>query len=184
MNEEPIVNEEKTVSPDQEETPGETSSSKKGFLSKLSILKIPVLVVVVSLLAVGTAFAVTKVARGNSKVAKAESSTPKEEPAKTEVGKFINLDVFTVNLAGGQNYLQAAISLEIDSSNTELEEEIKERKPQINDSIITILSAKTMDEISDRGGRSKLKIEVKKAVDSLLSYGKIERVYFTTFIMQ
>jgi flagellar FliL protein len=65
-----------------------------------------------------------------------------------------------------------------------LENEVKERKPQINDAILTILSSKGIDDISDNTGREKLKDEIKKAVDSLLGYGKIERVYFTTFIMQ
>lgn len=165
------VTQEQTVSPDK----------KAVLISKLGVLKIPVLLLLVSVLAVGTAFAVSKVTSSDARTKHANVS---KEDKKNAIGKFITLEAFTVNLAGGQNYLQTVVALEIDGKNLELENEIKERKPQINDAIITILSAKMIDEISDNDGREKLKVEIKKAVDSLLSYGKIKRVYFTTFIMQ
>lgn len=154
---------------------------KAGLLSKLGGLKIPIIILVVVLLAVGTALVVTKAVGGGSKEKEASEKKAKKEVI---IGKFITLDAFTVNLAGGQNYLQTVIALELDSKNVELEAEVKERKPQINDAVLTILSAKSIDAIGDNEGREKLKEEIKKSVDSLLGYGKIERVYFTTFIMQ
>ncbi len=167
--------------PQKSEPPKKKSKDLKGIMSKMGIFKIPILVILVSVLSVSTALVVTKVAQGNES-SKQENSA--KEAKKKKVGKFITLDPFTVNLAGGQNYLQTAVALEIDSENTELENELKDRKPQINDVIITILSSKSADVIGDEHGREKLKTEIKKSVDSLLSYGKIERVYFTTFIMQ
>ncbi len=181
---EQAIPEVKSVSeeqPQKSEPPKKKSKDLKGMMSKLGIFKIPILVILVSVLSVSTALVVTKVAQGNE-------SSKQENSAKTakkkKVGKFIALDPFTVNLAGGQNYLQTAIALEVESDDEELENELKDRKPQINDVIISILSAKSIDVIGDASGREKLKSEIKKSVDSLLSYGKIERVYFTTFIMQ
>ncbi|MCL6471310.1 MAG: flagellar basal body-associated FliL family protein [Firmicutes bacterium] len=174
------VNEKEIIEAEPTESQKEGKAGRgSGMISKLRIFRIPILIIMVSVLAVGSALVITKVAQGNAATKKEE-----EQAKKKELGKFITLDPFTVNLVGGQNYLQTAIAFEIDSKNTELENELKERKPQINDKIITILSSKSMDDISDTAGREKLKIEIKKAVDSLLGYGKIERVYFTTFIMQ
>lgn len=200
MVEEQVLNEVKEVSdqgvtPEPEDKAPQPEKQKKekkkkekkrekgsGLFSKLGFFKIPLLLVLVCVLAVTTALVITKVSKGNA-ATNQEQAKAKEEKKK-EVGKFITLDPFTVNLMGGQNYLQTAIAFEIKGENTELEKEVEDRKPQINDVIISILSSKTIDDISDNEGREKLKTEIKKAVDSLLSYGKIERVYFTTFIMQ
>jgi flagellar FliL protein len=174
---------EQAVSEAKEVAPLEVvpEPQKAGLLSKLGPLKLPIIILVVILLAVGTALVVTKAVGGGSKEKAASEKKAKKEVV---IGKFITLDAFTVNLAGGQNYLQTVIALEIDGKNVELEAEVKERKPQINDVILTILSEKSIDMIADNKGRETLKEEIKKSVDSLLGYGKIERVYFTTFIMQ
>ncbi|MBI4733475.1 MAG: flagellar basal body-associated FliL family protein [Rubrobacteridae bacterium] len=174
MAEEQATNEVESAPP-KEEAP---KDKKPGLFGKL---KLPILIVVVASLAVGSGLFVTKVAKGNSEKDKKEAV--KEEKNK-EVGKFITLDPFTVNLSGGTNYLQTAVAFEVKSDNAELAKELEERKPQINDSVITILSAKTVEEIDTAQKREKLKNEIKKSVDSMLSYGKIERVYFSTFIMQ
>ena len=176
---------EVTAVPEEQQQKPEPPKKKRiklsGLITKLGPLKIPALVILVAVLSIGTALVITKVAQGNT-ATKQESRV--KEAKKQKVGKFITLDPFTVNLAGGQNYLQAAIAFEIDSENAELETELKDRKPQINDVIISILSSKSSGAIADGPGREKLKVEIKKSVDFLLAYGKIERVYFTTFIMQ
>lgn len=184
MAEEQVVSEIK----EESQAKGDSSNSKAksrfslgSLFSNLGALKIPVLVVLVSVLAISTALVITKVTHSN---AATKDKKETEKSKKHELGKFIPLDTFTVNLKGGQNYLQAGITFEIDGKSTDLEQELKERKPQISDIVITMLSSKSIDEIASTGEREKLKAEIKKAVDSRLGYGKIEHVYFTTFIMQ
>lgn len=177
MADEQVLSEEVAPSPEQAEKP----KKKVAMPAVPGKLKIPLLLAMVVILAVSTALVITKVSSSDAATKKEHSKDAKKEKA----GKFIQLDPFTVNLAGGTNYLQTAVAFEIKAEGSEeLETELKDRKPQINDVIITILSSKAIDDISDTAGREKLKLEIKKAVDSLLSYGKIERVYFTTFIMQ
>ncbi|MDI6716444.1 MAG: flagellar basal body-associated FliL family protein [Actinomycetota bacterium] len=178
MAEVQAVNEAAKAPVKQEESPKKKS---KGLISRLGVFKIPILFMLVSVLAVTTALVITRVTQTDA-ATKSESHT--KETKKKELGKFVPLDSFTVNLAGGQNYLQTTIVFEIDSRNAELENELKERKPQISDVVIAKLTSKSIEDISDNAGRERLKAEIKKAVDSLLGYGKIERVYFTTFIMQ
>lgn len=184
MSEEQVVNEIKEESQAQGDSPSNKAKSRfnlGSLFSKLGALKIPILVVLVSVLAISTALIITKVTHSNA-ATKSEKKVEKDK--KRELGKFIPLDTFTVNLKGGQNYLQTGITFEIEGENPDLEKELKERKPQISDIVITMLSSKSIDEISSTVEREKLKAEIKKAVDSQLGYGKIEHVYFTTFIMQ
>jgi flagellar protein FliL len=175
MAEEQAASEVESTPQPEEAAPKE---KKGGLIGKL---KLPIIIVVVVGLAVGSGLFVTNMAKGNSDKNKKEAA---EEEKKKEVGKFVTLDPFTVNLSGGTNYLQTAVAFEIKSDNAELAKELEERKPQINESVITILSAKTIEDIDTAQKREKLKSQIKKSVDSMLSYGKIERVYFSTFIMQ
>ncbi|HEY3375615.1 MAG TPA: flagellar basal body-associated FliL family protein [Candidatus Aquicultor sp.] len=165
------VNEEQAPQQPQEGV----EKQKLGFFK----FKIPLLIVLVVILAISTALVITKVTQSSAATKQEETKA-----AEKKAGTFITLDSFTVNLTGGANYLQIAIAFEIEAGKKELETEITDRKPQINDTIITIIGSKSIEDISGQQGREKLKVEIKKAVDSLLSYGKIERVYFTTFIMQ
>lgn len=143
---------EVTAVPEEQQQKPEPPKKKRiklsGLITKLGPLKIPALVILVAVLSIGTALVITKVAQGNT-ATKQESRV--KEAKKQKVGKFITLDPFTVNLAGGQNYLQAAIAFEIDSENAELETELKDRKPQINDVIISILSSKSFSNNSRLG---------------------------------
>jgi flagellar FliL protein len=177
-----IEQEQEKQQPSEEQQQAEPAKKTLNKADLFGKIKLPVLVVLVAVLAVGSGLAVAKVAKGNG--GKQKTTTTAAEEKKKELGKFVTLDPFTVNLAGGTNYLQTAIAFEIKSENAELAKEIEERKPQINDSVITILSAKSLEQIDTAEKREKLKDEIKKAVDSMLSYGKIERVYFSTFIMQ
>lgn len=61
-------------------------------------------------------------------------------------------------------------------------DEIENRKAQIRDIIIIILSSKTYEEVSTREGKENLRNEVKDTINSFLVQGKIAKVFFTEFI--
>ena len=71
-------------------------------------------------------------------------------------------------------------------SNTEgdgnIVSEIDNRKAQIKDFIIIILSSKTYEEISTKEGKDFLRNEIKDNINTFLSKGKITNVYFTELI--
>jgi len=165
------------------EKEGEEKSKKKFSLKlpklKLGKLKIPILIIIVVGLAVGTSFGIMKYL-GKRSAAKNE----KKEEVKMDVGSVVSLESFTVNLVKSNSYLQIEVSLELEKDNEFLNEEVESRKAQIRDTIITILRSKTPDQVSSAEGEQQLKEEIKNEVDSLLTCGKIKSVYFTTFIMQ
>ena len=118
-------------------------------------------------------------------VIEGEARTQEEEAKKPDkiIGDLIPLETFLVNLAGSRGGKLARINMELEINNSEVQEEIEKRKPQLRDIIIIMLSSKTYAQISTREGKEQLRDEIKDTVNPFLTKGKIERVYFTEFIL-
>lgn len=109
----------------------------------------------------------------------------KSEEAPTEsVTKetLVDLASFTANLAQGdgpRRYVRLNVVLKM-SEDSELAE-IEARKPQIRDTIITILNSKRPEDILKRDGKLYLKQEVKSAINSFLTEGKVADLFYVGF---
>jgi len=101
-----------------------------------------------------------------------------------EIGPIYPLDPFIVNLvsASANRYLKCKIDLELDAP--ELQQEVDKKLPAIRDLIIRILSSKSVEEIQTAKGKEKLKEEIKRKINSILTTGEIRHVYFTEFVIQ
>jgi flagellar FliL protein len=115
---------------------------------------------------------------------KQEKVVKKKVSDMTEVGPIYPLDQFIVNLVSNNanRYLKCKISFELDSP--ELQQEIDKKLPAVRDIIINILSSKTVEEIQTAKGKEKLKEEIKKKVNEILTTGEVRHVYFTEFVIQ
>ena len=121
--------------------------------------------------------------RGIEQVIDGENKTQEDERTKTEeVGKVIPLETFIVNLAGSKGRKVLKVNMELEVKGLEVIQEIDNRKAQIRDFIIIILSSKSYDEVSTKEGKDALRNEIKDNVNSFLSKGKIMNVYFTELI--
>ena len=102
----------------------------------------------------------------------------------TEIGSIYPLDQFIVNLVStnADRYLKCKIDLELDAPETQ--KEIDKKLPAIRDLIIRILSSKTVEEIQTAKGKEKLKEEIKRKINEVLTTGEIRNVYFTEFVIQ
>jgi len=124
------------------------------------------------------------------------SNTPKKTPPPQKVeqkynasslvkmGPIYPLDPFIVNLlsANADRYLKCKIDLELSSA--KLQKEINKKLPAIRDMIIQILSSKSVEEVITAQGKEKLKEEIKRKINSILTTGQITHVYFTEFVIQ
>jgi flagellar FliL protein len=107
------------------------------------------------------------------------------EQKTTEVVKKENLlplDSFTVNLAQGEGprryvRLDAVLKMSDDAKAPEFEA----RKPQIRDTIISILNTKRADDLLKKEGKSFLKEEIKASINSFLVDGRVEDIYYISF---
>jgi len=111
-----------------------------------------------------------------------EAQEKDKKDEKGSVGKVIPLETFVINIAGSKGRRLAKINLELDVENEAVSTEIDQRKAQIRDIIIVLLSGKTYDQISSKEGRDQLKEQIKDTVNAFLTKGKIKDVYFTDFI--
>jgi flagellar protein FliL len=101
-----------------------------------------------------------------------------------DIGPMYALEPFVVNLneSFGKRYLKAKLELELAKEDTRLE--IDRRLPQFRDAVLTLLSGKEFEEISDLTGKYQLRVEILSVLNSLLTTGRIQNLYFTEFIVQ
>ncbi len=117
-----------------------------------------------------------------------EKQTAEQEAneKKDFVGKVVPMETFIVNLAGSKGRRVAKVNMELELKESEGEGkiagEIEQRKAQIRDIIIIILSSKTYEEVSSREGKDNLRSEIKDTINSFITTGKISNVFFTEFI--
>lgn len=109
----------------------------------------------------------------------ADEALPTESVSKETL---VDLATFTVNLAQGDGprryvRLNAVLKLSEDSEISEIEA----RKPQIRDTVISILNSKRPEDILKRDGKLYLKQEIKSAINSFLIDGKIVDVFYVGF---
>lgn len=107
----------------------------------------------------------------------------KEEHSKEFIGKLVPLETFLVNVSGSRGRKLVKMNMELEVTNAEVQEEVEKIKPKIRDYIIIIASSKTFNEISTREGKDALREEIKTQLNLFLTKGKIEKVYFTEFIL-
>lgn len=118
----------------------------------------------------------------------------KEPEQSTEVKKavepkdpiYVVLDPFTVNLSGGGQYLQMAITLQMKDDKGGVR--LKAYLPSVRSRILLLISSKTADEITNEEGKLTLKAEIKAAIEKPFAEGatpiELSEVLITAFVIQ
>ena len=96
---------------------------------------------------------------------------------------LLPLDSFTVNLAQGDTGPRRYVRLDVvlKMSEDAKAPEFEARKPQIRDTIISILNTKRPDDLLKKEGKSYLKEEIKASINSFLVDGRVEDIYYISF---
>jgi flagellar FliL protein len=105
----------------------------------------------------------------------------KVEEVKTD-GLLYPLEPFTANLAQGEGprrYIR--ISLVLKFSKETKKEEVDARKPQISDTIISMLNAKKPEELLKKEGKDYLREEIKTSINNFLIDGQVADIYYVGF---
>ena len=113
-----------------------------------------------------------------------EQDADEEEAEKNKIRPVFSLNTFVVNLAdrGGSRYLRTTLDLELTDETTG--NEIKQRLPQIRNAILMIIPTKTSKEIKTTEGKTALRDEIMKRVNSFMKTGSVTNIYFTEFVVQ
>lgn len=178
---------------DRKEAPVNAAAPKKDWLGIVSSI-----IVVLNLVAIGALGMVLKKIWARTQLIEAkveevalkqkEESLPLEQAKKSGrlltppvPGTLYPLDSFLVNISSdqGPRFLQTQMELELTDSTTE--DEITKKKAAIRDCILVLLSSRSYREIRETAGMTKLRKDILKAVNGLLTNGKVREVYFTQF---
>ena len=153
--------------------------------------KLPMILGVLTLLVLagGVGFAVSTFTGGDKTKADersgqsgASSASSSSDPLGAQL-VVVSLDEFAVNLreSGGGRVLQMTVQVE---STPLLEDKIVDRKAQIRDAILLLASDYSYSELEGMEGKMRLRDEVLVRINGVLSPDRVERVYFTQFLVQ
>ena len=106
------------------------------------------------------------------------------EEDENTIGPLYSLDTMIVNLAdhGGKRYLRVTMALEL--SDPDAQATIESRLPQVRDAILMILPTKKYGDVSTTEGKIALRSEVMDKINSLITKGQVNNIYFTEFVVQ
>ncbi len=101
-----------------------------------------------------------------------------------EPGPVVELDPFLLNLADRDElrFLKVSIKLELDRP--EEKTDYQNKVPAIRDTLLVLLSSKESQLLRTVNGKRRVREEIMKRVNGVMSKGKISNVYFTDFIIQ
>ena len=106
-----------------------------------------------------------------------------EAKSKSELKKpVVPLETFIVNLAGSKGRRILRVDLELEVSDTAVINEVEQRKAQIRDIIIIMLSGRTYDQISAKEGKNELRDDIKGTLNAFLTSGKVSNIFFTNLL--
>lgn len=106
-----------------------------------------------------------------------------DQPEEVLTGNLLSLGEFTTNIndVAGTRFLKAEVYVEV--ADKKSSESLNEYMPVMKDSVLTILSSKTVADLDVRN-RSNLKEEIKNDLNGKVGKNTVKNVYFTNFIMQ
>lgn len=103
--------------------------------------------------------------------------------AKVDQGQLFPIDPgFTANLAQGdgpRRYIRLHLVLKFDKNANP--DEYKERKAQIQDTIISLLNTKRPEDLLKLEGKEYLKEEIKQAINTFMQTGRVIDIYYIEF---
>lgn len=96
------------------------------------------------------------------------------------------LEPFTLNLSGGGQYLQIALTLQMKDSKAA--DRLKAYMPSIRSRVLLLLSSKTAEEVTTDEGKQLLKLNIKETIERPFVEGmapfEITEVLITAFVVQ
>lgn len=103
------------------------------------------------------------------------------EEGEEPLGAIVPFETFLVNLSGGK-YIRAQIQVEFET--LDVPRRFYTRAVPIRDSIISLLTQMTAENLDTAKGKDKLRAEIRSVINTALRKEDVRRVYFTQFVIQ
>ena len=98
--------------------------------------------------------------------------------------RLYKLEPFVVNVTGDGYNRFLKLRVELETTDSDLKEELDARLPQVRDALIVLLSSKQLSDVTDFEGKALLKEDMLERVNDLLESGQIRSILFTEFVVQ
>jgi flagellar FliL protein len=110
----------------------------------------------------------------------------KEEKGKEKSGEGLVYAIkdIVINPAGTGGSRFLSVSFGFDLGSQEAATQFEEREPQVRDVLITILSSKTLAELTDAKQKEIMRLQIKKRLMQVLDTEDLNGVYYTDFVLQ
>ena len=124
--------------------------------------------------------------KGEKKSAEGAKVEAKAEGKGGEVAASTTypLEPFVVNIYDGQEIRYLKIKVEFELANPQAKADMDAKVAPLRDSILILLTTKTMQEIQDLQGKNQLREQILGAVSKIVPASKVTKVYFTDFVVQ
>ncbi len=180
-----MAEEPEDIQVETEEKPEEAPATTAGFsigklIEWLLSNLIPVIVAVVLSTIIAFILIRTSISRKSDEVYKTVRLAPKPEPLS-----IFGLEDFRINTADvdESHFVRMKLSLGYKGENKKLATELPQRTQQIRDIIINLLNSKEKQDIDEQIEKERLKEEIKKAINNVLTSGEVEGVYYDEFVI-
>ncbi|MDR1658002.1 MAG: flagellar basal body-associated FliL family protein [Deltaproteobacteria bacterium] len=96
----------------------------------------------------------------------------------------VELKPFTTNLndQSGRRFLKVTMGMEVE--NQEAADELNKMMPDIQDSILILLSSQSVDDIASVDGKERLRSQILNRTNSFMAHYKVKKVKYSEFIIQ
>ena len=152
-------------------------------------MKTYVILAVVVILMAGLAFVVVSkfLAPGGApgkQAAKQEQKSHEDEEHEKGSGEIFMVEELLVNPTGtsGTRYLSASIGLEVPNHDAVLH--LEEKKLQIRDLLINILSSRTVEQLTNAAEREEMRRDIAERLNQVLAPDEVLAVYFVDYVLQ
>ncbi len=162
--------------------------------SKKKLIIIGGAVLIVLILGGGAAWWLMSGDDGASSGSSDTAQTDSEKKAATEAeakgpALYLSLDpVFVANLPPGGSAKMLQIGIDVRVRDKNLLEFLTTNDPMIRNRLLNLFSTQDANKLSKRSGKEKLQSEVLEAIQEIVKQqggpGKVEAVFFTSFVMQ
>ena len=107
------------------------------------------------------------------------------DPSQTAaLGPLFSLETFIVNLADPERSRYLRVTMDLELTTPSDTDQLNERLPQIRDRILMILPSKRFEDIASVEGKTALRDEIIKKLNSLFPRAVISDIFFTEFVVQ
>lgn len=99
-------------------------------------------------------------------------------------GEIFMVEELLVNPAGtsGTRYLSASLGLE--APNHEVAVRLEENKLRVRDLLISILSSRTVEQLTNAGERERMRLEILDRLNQMVQPDRVLAVYFVDYVLQ